>query len=45
MYFAPSPEVENVSGNYFSGSKEVRSSAESYDEEAAARLATLQDRL
>jgi NAD(P)-dependent dehydrogenase (short-subunit alcohol dehydrogenase family) len=34
------PELEGVSGRYFAGKRETRSSAESYDEAKAARLWT-----
>ena len=38
IYLATSQEVEGVSGKYFSNQKPVRSSAASYDKEAAKRL-------
>lgn len=38
IYLASSPEVEGVTGKYFEKCKEVRSAAQSYDEEAAKRL-------
>jgi retinol dehydrogenase-14 len=38
VYLASSPEVDGVSGRYFSRKGEVRSSKASYDEGAAARL-------
>ena len=38
IHLAASPEVEGVSGKYFSGKKPVRSSPETYDEAAARRL-------
>jgi NAD(P)-dependent dehydrogenase (short-subunit alcohol dehydrogenase family) len=38
IYLASSPEVEGISGEYFSRCKAVRSSAASYDEAAARRL-------
>ncbi len=38
LYLATSPEVEGVSGKYFSSSKEVRSSRASYDEAAGEQL-------
>ena len=38
IYLASSPEVEGVTGKYFSNCKEVRSSKESYDDAAAQRL-------
>ena len=38
VYLATSPEVKGVSGQYFSNQKPVRSSAPSYDKEAAKHL-------
>ena len=38
VYLATSPEVEGVTGKYFSNQKPVRSSEASYDKEAAERL-------
>ncbi len=38
VYLASSPDVEGVSGKYFSDCKEVRSSKESYDDAVAQRL-------
>ena len=38
LYVATSPEVEGVSGKYFSNMKETRSSKESYDDGDAKRL-------
>ena len=38
VYLASSPEVEGISGKYFSEKKEVRSSDASYDVDAAKRL-------
>ena len=38
VYLASSAEVEGISGRYFVDKKDVRSSAESYDESAARRL-------
>lgn len=38
VYLAISPEVEGVTGKYFSNQKPVRSSDASYDKEAAERL-------
>jgi retinol dehydrogenase 12 len=38
IYLASAPAVDGVSGKYFSNCKEARSSAASYDEEAARRL-------
>ncbi len=38
VYLASSPDVDGVSGGYFANEKPVRSSRESMDKEAAARL-------
>jgi len=38
IYLASSPEIEDVSGKYFSKKRENRSSKESYDENEAKRL-------
>lgn len=38
IYLATSPEVEGVTGRYFTNKKPVRSSPYSYDQEAAKRL-------
>ena len=38
VFLAASPEVEGVSGKYFTNQKEQRSSAESYDEDTAFKL-------
>ena len=38
LYVATSPEVEGISGKYFSNMKETQSSGESYDEAEAKRL-------
>src|SRR6266699_54832 len=38
VYLASSPDVEGVSGKYFSDCKETRSSKESYDDAVAQRL-------
>jgi retinol dehydrogenase-14 len=38
IYLASSPEVEGVTGKYFVGRREERTSDESYDREVAARL-------
>jgi NAD(P)-dependent dehydrogenase (short-subunit alcohol dehydrogenase family) len=38
VYLAAAPEVEGVSGKYFSSRQERRSSAESYDQELALKL-------
>jgi NAD(P)-dependent dehydrogenase (short-subunit alcohol dehydrogenase family) len=45
VYLASSPEVEGVSGKYYSGKKAVASSRESYDEAAARRLWEVSERL
>lgn len=38
IYLATSPDVEGVSGKYFSNQKAVRSSNASYDADSARRL-------
>ncbi len=38
IYLASSPEVTGVSGKYFADCKEAKSSAASYDADAAKRL-------
>src|SRR5690349_4843562 len=45
IYLASAPELENVSGKYFEGRRERRSSRESYDEAAARRLWDVSERL
>lgn len=45
VYLATSPDVEGVSGEYFSKSKIARSSAASYDDAAAKRLWEVSDQL
>jgi retinol dehydrogenase-14 len=45
IYLATSPEVEEVTGKYFEGKRERRSSRESYDEAAARRLWEISVRL
>jgi NAD(P)-dependent dehydrogenase (short-subunit alcohol dehydrogenase family) len=45
VYLAASPEVEGISGRYYDDCREVRSSEESYDEAAAARLWRISERL
>jgi NAD(P)-dependent dehydrogenase (short-subunit alcohol dehydrogenase family) len=45
IYLACSPDVEGVTGKYFAGSRLRRSSAASYDREAAARLWEMSARL
>jgi retinol dehydrogenase 14 len=45
VYLAASPEVADVSGRYFDRCTETRSSAASYDEEAARRLWEVSERL
>jgi NAD(P)-dependent dehydrogenase (short-subunit alcohol dehydrogenase family) len=38
LYLAASPEVENVTGEYFKGTERVNASVAAYDEKRAARL-------
>ena len=38
VHLATAPELENVSGKYFNGTKEVRSSEETYNREAGEKL-------
>jgi NAD(P)-dependent dehydrogenase (short-subunit alcohol dehydrogenase family) len=38
LFLAASPKVEGITGRYFASEMETRSSAESYDRDAAARL-------
>ena len=45
IYLASSPEVEGVSGKYFVGRREERTSDESYDRTVAARLWTVSEEL
>jgi NAD(P)-dependent dehydrogenase (short-subunit alcohol dehydrogenase family) len=45
IYLATSPDVERVSGRYFTDSRDVASSPESYDDEKAARLWELSERI
>jgi len=45
VYLASSPEVEGVTGKYFEKCKPKRSSEQSYDEVAAARLWELSERM
>jgi retinol dehydrogenase-14 len=45
IYLASSPEVEGVSGKYFVGRREERTSDESYDRALAARLWTVSEEL
>ncbi len=45
IYLATSPEITGVSGCYFHDKKAVRSSAASYDEEAARRLWEVSEKL
>lgn len=45
IYLASSPEVEGVTGKYYSDKKAVRSSPESYDADAAARLWAVSEEL
>ncbi len=45
VYLASSPEVEGITGKYWTLRKQVQSSPESYDEEAQKRLWTLSTQL
>ncbi|MGV1008686.1 MAG: SDR family oxidoreductase [Dermatophilaceae bacterium] len=45
VYLASSPQVEGISGQYFADRKPRRSSARSYDEQVAARLWQVSERL
>jgi NAD(P)-dependent dehydrogenase (short-subunit alcohol dehydrogenase family) len=45
IYLATAPELEKVSGKYFEGRRERRSSRESYDEAVARRLWEVSERL
>lgn len=45
LYLATSPEVEGVSGKYFSNNRETRSSSSSYDETARKRLWQISEEL
>ena len=45
VYLASSPEVEGVTGRYFSDQKETRSSAASYDVDAQRRLWNLSEQM
>lgn len=45
IYLASSPEVEGVTGKYFTDKKAVRSSPESYDADSAARLWAVSEEL
>jgi len=45
IYLSSSPEVEGVTGKYFSGKKEIKSSAASYDVNAARRLWELSEQM
>lgn len=45
IYLASSPEVEGVTGKYFSDKKEIKSSAASYDVNAARRLWELSEQM
>jgi NAD(P)-dependent dehydrogenase (short-subunit alcohol dehydrogenase family) len=45
LYLATSPEVEGVTGKYFEGKRERRSSRESYDEAAVRRLWAVSEQL
>lgn len=45
VYLATSPEIEGVTGKYFSDSKAVQSSTESYDRQVAEKLWTVSEEL
>ncbi len=45
VYLASAPEVEGVTGKYFSDAKETKSSAASYDVEAQQRLWALSEQM
>jgi hypothetical protein len=45
VYLASSPDVEGVTGKYFSDRKEIRSNQESYSEDVARRLWEVSERL
>ena len=45
VYLASSPEVEGVTGKYFSKCKPARSNAVSYDEQSQQKLWALSDEL
>lgn len=45
VHLASSPEVEGLTGKYFSDKKETRSSAASYDVAAQQRLWELSERM
>ena len=45
IYLSSSPEVEGVTGKYFSDKKEIKSSAASYDVNAARRLWELSEQM
>jgi NAD(P)-dependent dehydrogenase (short-subunit alcohol dehydrogenase family) len=45
LYVATSPDLDGVSGKYFSKMREVRSSKESYDDDAAKRLWQVSEQL
>jgi NAD(P)-dependent dehydrogenase (short-subunit alcohol dehydrogenase family) len=45
IYLASSPEVEGVTGKYFSDKREIKSSAASYDVNAARRLWELSEQM
>jgi NAD(P)-dependent dehydrogenase (short-subunit alcohol dehydrogenase family) len=45
IYLASSPQVDGISGKYFSNCKEARSSKESYDVAAARRLWEISERM
>jgi len=45
LYVATSPDLEEVSGRYFTKMREAKSSPESYDEDAASRLWQVSEKL
>src|SRR4029077_15204529 len=45
LYVATSPELEGVTGKYFTKMHEVKSSQESYDEDSARRLWQISEQL
>ncbi len=45
IYLASSPEVETISGEFFDKSKKKRASAEAYDDQAAAKLWQVSEKL
>lgn len=45
IYLGTSPELANVSGKYFNGTKEVRSAEQTYDREAAEKLWVVSEKM